>query len=64
MLPFEGQKNWKSIYKSIAKAIKMFVPKNVLTIQQVGKAMINAATTGYPSSILEISDIKKLAGEP
>jgi uncharacterized protein YbjT (DUF2867 family) len=64
MLPFEGQKNWKSIYKSIAKAIKMFVPKNVLTIQQVGKAMINAATTGYPGSILEISDIKKLAGEP
>jgi hypothetical protein len=36
----------------------------VLTIQQVGKAMINAATTGYPGSILEISDIKKLAGEP
>jgi hypothetical protein len=62
MLPFEGQKNWRSIYKFIAKAIKMFIPKNVLTMQQVGRAMINAATTGYPRSILEITDIKKLAG--
>src|SRR6188508_2828918 len=36
MLPFEGQKNWKSLYKFIAKAFKLFVPKKVLTIQEVG----------------------------
>jgi hypothetical protein len=61
MLPFEGQKNWKGFYKFIAKAIKLFSPKSVLPIDEVGKAMINASITGYPKSILDVSDIKKLA---
>ena len=61
MLPFDGQKNWKSIYKGIVKIIKTFAPKNVLTMQEVGRAMINAVTIGYPKNILEISDIKELA---
>ncbi len=61
MLPFPGQKNWKSIYKLIVKIIKAIAPKNVLTMQEVGSAMINAVTKGYPKSILEIKDIKKLA---
>jgi hypothetical protein len=33
----------------------------VLTIQEVGKAMINAVTVGYSKKILEIEDIKQLA---
>jgi len=61
ILPFEGQKNWKSFYKFIGKAIKVFVPKKVLTIKEVGRAMINAALIGYPTSVLEIDDIRKLA---
>lgn len=61
MLPFEGQKNWKSIYKFIGKAIRLFAPKKVLTVQQVGKAMINAVLTGYPKQVLEIEDIRQLA---
>lgn len=61
MYPFEGQKNWKVIYKFIVKGIKLFAPKQVLSMQQVGQAMINAATTGYPKSILEIPDIRELA---
>jgi uncharacterized protein YbjT (DUF2867 family) len=61
MLPFEGQRNWKSLYKFIAKAIKFFSPKSVLLISDVGKAMINCVTIGYNKNILEISDIKKLA---
>jgi hypothetical protein len=61
MLPFEGQKNWKGFYKFIAKTIRAFAPKSVLTIQQVGKAMINAVTVGYPKSVLEVNDIRKLA---
>ena len=61
MLPFEGQKNWKSIYKFIGNAIKVFAPKKVLTIKEVGRAMINAVLTGYPKSVLEIDDIRKLA---
>ena len=61
MLPFPEQKNWKAIYKFIVKMIKVFSPKNVLTMQEVGKAMINAVTIGYRKQILEIADIKKLA---
>jgi len=61
MLPFDGQKNWKRSYKFIAKVIKLFTPKSVLTIQQVGKAMINCVAIGYDKNILEISDIKALA---
>jgi uncharacterized protein YbjT (DUF2867 family) len=61
MLPFEEQKNWKSLYKFIAKAFKLFVPKKVLTIQAVGKAMINSVIVGYPKPVLEIDDIKELA---
>jgi len=61
MLPFDGQRNWKSIYKIIVKVIRVFAPSSVLTMQQVGKAMINAVTTGYSKNILEISDIRQLA---
>ncbi|QEC69131.1 NAD-dependent epimerase/dehydratase family protein [Panacibacter ginsenosidivorans] len=61
MLPFDGQKNWKSIYKVIAKIFKAVAPKHVLTMEEVGKAMINAVTIGYAKNILEIPDIKQLA---
>jgi uncharacterized protein YbjT (DUF2867 family) len=61
MLPFDDQKNWKSIYKFIGKLIKVFSPKNVLTMEEVGKAMINCVTIGYSKNILEIGDIKALA---
>ena len=63
MLPFAGQKNWKSVYKLIARAIHSIAPRNVLTMQEVGRAMINAVTIGYPKKILEIGDIKELAGK-
>jgi uncharacterized protein YbjT (DUF2867 family) len=61
MLPFPGQRNWKSAYKFIAKFFKAVSPKSVLTIQEVGRAMINAATLGYSKNILEIKDIKELS---
>jgi nucleoside-diphosphate-sugar epimerase len=63
MLPFDGQKNWKSIYKFIGKIIKFFSSKNVLTMHEVGNAMIHAATIGYSKQILEVQDIKQLAGK-
>jgi nucleoside-diphosphate-sugar epimerase len=63
MQPFKGQKNWKSAYKLIVKIIKLFSPKNIITMQELGRAMINAVTIGYPKSILEIKDIKALARE-
>lgn len=61
MQPFENQHNWKPAYKRIVKIIKVFIPKSVLTMQQVGRAMINAVTKGYAKNILEVSDIRTLA---
>jgi uncharacterized protein YbjT (DUF2867 family) len=61
MLPFEGQKNWKTVYKFIVKIIKAVSPKSVITMEELGKAMINAVTIGYAKNILETSDIKELA---
>ena len=63
ILPFPDQKNWKPAYKFLVKIFKAFSPKNVLTMHEVGQAMINAVTVGYPKNILEINDIKKLAKE-
>jgi uncharacterized protein YbjT (DUF2867 family) len=61
MLPFDGQKNWKGIYKVIVKIINVFAPKKIITMEELGKAMINAVTIGYSKQILEIQDIKELA---
>ncbi len=63
MQPFPGQKNWKPIVKFLVKIIKALSPKSVLTLQEVGRAMINAVTVGYPKNVLEVSDIRKLARE-
>lgn len=61
MLPYPGQKNWKGIYKAIGNLVKVFAPKSVLNIADVGKAMINVVLKGYPKNILEIADIRKAA---
>jgi len=63
MSPFDGQKNWKSLYKFLAKLIKVFAPKSVLSMQEVGRAMINAVIIGYPSPVLEVADIRALAAK-
>jgi uncharacterized protein YbjT (DUF2867 family) len=61
MQPFPGQKNWKPIVKLLVKVLKLITPKNVLTLQEVGRAMINAVIVGYSKNVLEVSDIKKLS---
>ena len=61
MLPFPGQKNWKSAYKFLAEIFKVYSPRSILTMQEVGRAMINAAIIGYPKNVLEIRDIRALA---
>jgi uncharacterized protein YbjT (DUF2867 family) len=63
MSPFPGQKNWKPIVKFLIRIIKAISTNSVLTLQEVGRAMINAATTGYPENVLEVSDIRQLAKE-
>lgn len=61
MLPFDGQKNWKGIYKVIVKVIRFFSPKSIITMHELGLAMINVVVKGYNKPILEIADIKQLA---
>ena len=50
MFSFKGQKNWKTVYKLIVQIIRIFSPKTVLTMQEVGRAMINAATSAIPKT--------------
>ncbi|MBB5439564.1 uncharacterized protein YbjT (DUF2867 family) [Pedobacter sp. AK017] len=62
MKPFKGQKNVKAILKPIILIFPLLFPKQCLTLKQVGQAMINAVLKGYTKQILEIADIRELAG--
>jgi uncharacterized protein YbjT (DUF2867 family) len=59
-----GQKNLKSIYKWTAWIYpvgRAIWPGGFCTLQEVGRAMINAAGKGYPRQILGVKDIVLLA---
>jgi len=59
-----GQKNLKISYKLLAWVYpigRLLYPAGFCTLQEVGRAMINAATKGYPKQILEVKDIVQLA---
>lgn len=61
MKPVEGQENVKLFFRPFIWLVPIILPSKSLTLQQVGKAMINAVQKGYPVSTLEINDIKNLA---
>lgn len=61
--PFQDQKNWKPLFKFVVKTFKFFAPKSVLSMHEVGLAMINCVTLGYAKNVLEVKDIKQLAKE-
>jgi uncharacterized protein YbjT (DUF2867 family) len=59
-----GQKNVKSYYRFIAWLYpigRALYPAGFCTLQEVGRAMINAAGKGYPKQILDVQDIVRLA---
>jgi uncharacterized protein YbjT (DUF2867 family) len=59
-----GQKNLKLSYKSLAWIYpigRVLYPAGFCTLQEVGQAMINAATKGHSKQILEVADIVELA---
>jgi len=59
-----GQKNVKSFYKYIAWLYpigRALYPAGFCTLHEVGLAMINTITKGYPKQILEVKDIINLA---
>ena len=61
MKPFKGQRNVKPLFKPLITIFPLLFPKKSLTLKQVGQAMINTVSKGYPKQILEISDIMELA---
>ncbi|RQO30822.1 epimerase [Taibaiella sp. KBW10] len=61
MKPVKGQKNVRWFFKPVIALFPLILPKQSLTLHEVGQAMINAVGKGYKSQILEISDIKALA---
>jgi uncharacterized protein YbjT (DUF2867 family) len=59
-----GQKNLKFSYKALAWVYpigRALLPSTFCTLQEVGRAMVNAATKGYPKRVLEVQDIVDLA---
>lgn len=61
MTASKGQKNVKLVYKIIGPLLSPFFPVKTLKLSEVGKAMINAVSKGYPKQVLEADDIFKLS---
>ncbi len=59
-----GMKNTIKLYhyfKWLIPIIKRISKNGVVSLAEIGKAMINATTKGYKKQILEVKDIKELA---
>ena len=66
IIPTKGLKNTLSFYKYLSfliPVIKLIFPKHICTLKEIGLAMINSAAKGYEKDILEVVDIKVLAGK-
>ncbi len=64
MKAMPGQKNLKIYYKLLAWTYpigRALYPAGFCTLQEVGRAMVNAATKGYGKRVLEVGDIVELA---
>ncbi len=62
--PTKGLANTYKIYKVLASlypVLEKLFPKYVVTLEEVGLAMINVALNGSEKKILECADIRKLA---
>jgi len=61
MLPYKGQIHARKSYVVIAKILKFLLPTKILSLSEVGRAMIHAVQRDGIKNILEIKDIKTLA---
>jgi hypothetical protein len=62
--PTKGQQHLKPFYRVALKLIPVFrllFPGSILTMKELGQAMINSVLHGYNKNILEVKDIKALA---
>ncbi|MES2426353.1 MAG: NAD-dependent epimerase/dehydratase family protein [Bacteroidota bacterium] len=65
MKPVDGQQSLNGTYRWfmwLYPVVNFLAPKSTLTLHQVGQAMINAVTKGYDKAVLEVGDIRELAG--
>jgi uncharacterized protein YbjT (DUF2867 family) len=64
MRPTPGQQNAGLAFRLAGRAyplLRLLLPNQICTLQEVGQAMIHAVLHGYPLSILEVRDIRALA---
>jgi uncharacterized protein YbjT (DUF2867 family) len=64
IIAIKGMKNTLSYYKYFSwmiPIIKTLAPNMIVRLQDIGQAMLKAATKGYKKQILEVKDIKELA---
>lgn len=62
--PTPGQQHLKSYYRALGwlyRPLRLVAPSVVSTLQELARAMIHAATRGYPKPVLEVKDIVALA---
>lgn len=62
--PTKGLKNTLTFYKYLGwliPVIKIFAPKYICSLKELGTAMINSATKGYEKQTLEVKDILVLS---
>jgi len=61
MEPVKGQKNVKWFFKPVIAIYPIFFPKQSLTLNEVGQAMINLVSKPYSKQVLEIADIREVS---
>lgn len=61
MSPVKGQRNLKMLYRIFIPVVSALMPSKMLSLNDVGRAMINAVTKGYSKKVLEVQDIRVLA---
>lgn len=64
MSPAKGQKHIKTYHKiflAFKPVVRLLFPKQLLTLEQVAHAMVNAVTKGFEKHVLEIADIRTLS---
>lgn len=62
----QGMKNTIKLYnyfKWLIPIIKLVSKNGVVSLTEIGRAMINTVTKGYKKQILEVKDIKELAAQ-
>ena len=63
--PGKGLKNTITPYIIMAPLLPVFsllFPQFICSLEQIGKAMINSVLKRYNKKVLDVADIKKLAG--